>query len=109
MLDPWPVSIAILQGAYAVPAIPWPAACTRIVVATWPDEPDLDLPPEPPEPAPMTEAEALILEHLAEAGAGSVREVAAAVAMPRSTVCRGLHRLREQGRVVLESDGWAPA
>ena len=107
MADPWKFAIALLAGAYAAPAIAWPVERTWIVVAPWPQEPDLELPPELAEPAPLTESEAAILEHLVDAGAASVRQVAAAVALPRSNVCRGLHRLRDRGRVRLAADGWS--
>lgn len=80
-----------------MPATAWPATCTRIVAAPWPDEPDLELPPAQLEPTSLTETEQALLAHLIDAGAGSVREVAAAGGMPRSSVCRGLHRLRDQG------------
>lgn len=107
MHDPWPTLLAILQRAHAVPAIAWPAACTRVVTMRGPDEePDIELPPEPPEPVPMDETEAAILEHLADAGPASIREAAAALCIPRQRVWRGLQRLQSRGQVCLRSDGW---
>lgn len=105
-MDSWHVLIAMLVGAWPVPVLTWPADRTRIVVAAPDTEPDLDLPPEPPAPAPLTAADAAILEHLADAGPASVRAVAAAACIPRQTAWRGLQRLQGRGLVVLADKGW---
>ena len=110
MVDSWKTfALALLTGTLAVPMRAWPAERTWIVVAPWPQEPDLERPSDPADPEPLSEADVPIVEHVVDAGATSVREAATALCMPRQRVWRGLHRLQAQGLVRLQHDGWTNA
>jgi DNA-directed RNA polymerase specialized sigma24 family protein len=104
MVDPWHVAIVMLLGTYAVPNVPWPEGRRHVVEAAgWLQ----DLPDVEPEPRTASADEAL-LAFLRDAGAVSVRQMAGALAIPKSTVARGLQRLRAAGRAELEpGGGWS--
>ena len=105
-MDSWPTLIAMLTGAFMVPVLTWPPDRTRIIEADPDEEPDIDLPPLPPEPAPLTRTEEAILAHLADAGPASMRAVADALGVSRRASWTGLERLRVRGLVRLEGGGW---
>ena len=105
-MDSWPTLIAMLSGAFMVPVFTWPPDRTRIITADPDEEPDIDLPPLPPEPAPLTRTEAAILAHLADFGPVSIRAVATALGMSRRAAWKGLERLRVRRLVRLEGGGW---
>ena len=88
-MDPWSFAIALLLGTLSVPRVRWPPERRRLIIAPPDLEPDIDLPPEEPEPAysPLDEA---IVQSLATLGAASVRELAGDVGAPWQSVWRAL-------------------
>ena len=92
-----------------MPVLTWPPDRTRIITADPDEEPDILLPPLPPEPAPLTAAEVAILAHLADAGPVSMRAVAAALGVSRRASSTCLERLSGRGLVRFEGGGWQVA
>ena len=105
-MDSWPTLIAMQTGAFMVPVLTWPPDRTHIIEADPDEEPDIDLPPLPPEPEPLTAAEVAILAHLADDGPVSMRAVAKALGVARRAAWKGLERLRVLGLVQLGDRGW---
>lgn len=107
MHDPWVIAIALLLGTHPPAAGAWPAEFTRIVVAQGPaDEPDLELPPLPPEPEPLKPLQVDCLALLSLQGIASARELAGLLGTHHTGALRALHRLRERGLVALSPAGW---
>jgi DNA-binding transcriptional ArsR family regulator len=104
-VDAWSWAVAFLAGALVVPAISWPPGRSRVVLAREMSEPLEELPPE--QRTAITDEQ--LLRHLAGAGTCTVRQLAGEIETPKSTVARGLARLRAAGLVRLDASGWQAA
>jgi len=107
MVDAWPRVVGALIGAVQAPALRWPPDRVHVIIARGPDdEPDLELPPEPPAPRIEPQDE-LIADYITQAAGISVRAAAAHLGLTKSMVARSLVRMRHLGRIEFDSDdGW---
>ena len=107
VVDAWPQIVRMLCGADKVPVIRFPADHIHVIIARGPDdEPDLELPPEPPAPPQIKPGDELILDFLTRSAAVSIRDAAAHLRTPRENVRRAVQRLRELGRITYDGEGW---
>ena len=107
MVDAWPRVVGALNGTAQVPVLCWPVSRIHVIIARGPDdEPDLELPPEPPAPRIEPQDE-LIADYITQAAGISVRAAAAHLGLTKSMVSRSLVRMRELGRIEFDrDDGW---
>ena len=112
MADPWLRTLALLTPTPA-PIVTWPQHLTRVVLAPPDLEPDLelgeDLDARPCSLERWADLDAAIVRMVRQLGGGSVREVAAEVMAPKSTVHRRLTALRLKGQVHHDGRDWLPA
>lgn len=97
MHDPWLFAIALLLGTHHAPAIGWPEHVHRCIAP--PDaEPDLVLPPLPPEPSRLKPVEVDTLAKLAIDPGVTARDLAAAVGVSKTSAARAAGAAGSQRR-----------
>lgn len=106
MVDAWPRIVGALNGTAQVPVLCWPVSRIHVIIARGPDEPDLELPPEPPAPPQMQAGDEQILDFLTCSAGVSIREAAAQLGIHREKVRRAVDRMRELGRIEFDGEGW---
>jgi len=107
MLDSaWPRIVRTLSGAViAAPVVRWPTDRVHVIVAPPDDQPDLDLPPEPPAPR-VDPHDELIVDYITQSVGISVRAAAADLGLSKSMVSRCLARMHKLGRIEFDGEGW---
>jgi len=89
MIDPWAHAISQLQGTAPLPVVAWPQHLRCVVIAR-----DLSALEEEPEPLPTEPRCAVVdealLTRVRAAGTASVRQIAAAANLPKTSAARAL-------------------